>query len=75
MFILVSCFNYSLRIGVLIRLAVGVTWTPLNQTDQAEQRKLLRKGTDALKKIAPDTGAYVNEVSSRLDKTYNTCNR
>lgn len=42
---------------------MGVQWQPFNDTQKTQQAALLNDVyVDALRKLAPDTGAYVNEV-------------
>lgn len=42
---------------------VGVQWAPFDSAGQAAQRdKLTNVWVEALRKLAPDTGAYINEV-------------
>ena len=41
----------------------GVYWTPLNEAEKFEQQNLLTNVyVEALRELAPDSGAYVNEA-------------
>jgi hypothetical protein len=42
--------------------AFGVGFAPLNATAAAEAEKRVQKRVAALRELAPDMGAYVNEV-------------
>lgn len=43
---------------------VGVQWQPFDKAGEKEQTDLLNDVyIEALRQLAPDTGAYVNEVS------------
>lgn len=45
------------------RSVVGVSWAPFDAAGQATQRdKLTNVWVEALRKLAPDSGAYINEV-------------
>lgn len=44
-------------------LAVGVTFEPLNATAKREAQDKMNHLLDPLRKLAPDSGAYMNEVS------------
>lgn len=46
-------------------LVTGVSWTPLNEAEKLEQQNLLTNTyVEALRKLAPDSGAYVNEADA-----------
>jgi hypothetical protein len=43
---------------------IGVSWDPFDEAEKAKQTDLLNNVyIEALRKLAPDMGAYVNEVS------------
>jgi hypothetical protein len=47
-----------------VLLVTGESWTPLNKAQQKEaEDKVTHEYTEALRKLAPGAGAYVNEVS------------
>lgn len=49
----------------LVHCTLGVTWGYFNQTQKAEQEDLLTNTyVKALRDLAPDTGAYVNEADA-----------
>ena len=44
-------------------IVTGVTWLPLNATARLKQQNMLTNTyVKALRELAPDTGAYINEV-------------
>lgn len=44
-------------------IVIGVTWPPLNKAAKLKQQDLLTNTyLEALRKLAPDTGGYINEV-------------
>jgi hypothetical protein len=46
-----------------LRLVTEVVWPPLDQAQKIEQQNLMTNTyVKALRVLAPDTGAYVNEV-------------
>lgn len=56
-----------LHIAILADLTVvGVTWPPLNTIAKLKEKELLNTYLEALRKLAPDTGGYINEVCSNL---------
>lgn len=46
--------------------AVGVSFAPLNATAKAEAVDKMNYLLDPLRKLAPDSGAYMNEVCTGL---------
>ncbi|KAH8811453.1 hypothetical protein F5884DRAFT_672266 [Xylogone sp. PMI_703] len=49
----------------LVHYVTGVNWTPLNESDKARQQNLLTNTyVKALRDLAPDTGAYINEADA-----------
>jgi len=47
-----------------VHSTTGAMWAPFNETQKVEQRELLDKKIEALRTLAPDTGAYVNEADA-----------
>jgi hypothetical protein len=46
-----------------LKVVIGVGWAPFDEAEKAKQIDLLNNVyTEALRKLAPDMGAYVNEV-------------
>jgi hypothetical protein len=46
-----------------LKVVIGVGWAPFDEAEKAKQTDLLNNVyTEALRKLAPDMGAYVNEV-------------
>jgi hypothetical protein len=49
--------------STLVHALLGVSWTPLNETEKAEQLNLLTNTyVKALVDLAPNSGAYINEA-------------
>ncbi|RFU32605.1 hypothetical protein B7463_g3715, partial [Scytalidium lignicola] len=49
----------------LVHYVIGVSWTPQNETEKAQQQNLLTNTyVKALRDLAPNTGSYVNEADA-----------
>lgn len=48
---------------VFQKIACGIGFPPLNATAKAEAIKAVDQSVAALRELAPDMGAYMNEVS------------
>ena len=59
-----ECFAKHLVKGqLLMESVIGVRWNPLDTAEKARQENLLTNTyVEALRQLAPDMGAYVNEV-------------
>ena len=57
-------FSYSLDTGqLLMKSVVGVRWNPLDMAEKSRQENLLTNTyVEAFRQLAPDMGAYINEV-------------
>lgn len=55
--------NPAWRDGTVVHVGITVTWQPLNGTARDSQQQLLtNRYVEALRKLAPDSGAYINEA-------------
>lgn len=58
--------QYHIQPALVSASAFGVGFAPLNATSRADAMKRINRALEPMRKLAPDSGAYANEVRFSL---------